>query len=145
MAETQLPAIVKINLQLSAAFQGVGDGQGGLVCCNTWGRKESDMTEWLNWLTDCFSRFQLPLVMYLFWALNWMSFFSPRLNTCLTSAFAEYADFRVYFQWQPCHCMRIFYWRNFSFSSSGFCLFSVFLSKDHWLWDTLGLNPESAI
>ena len=28
---------------------GVGDGQGGLVCCSPWGRKESDMTEWLNW------------------------------------------------------------------------------------------------
>ena len=28
---------------------GVGDGQGGLACCNSWGRKESDMTEWLNW------------------------------------------------------------------------------------------------
>ena len=28
---------------------GVGDGQGGLVCCNSWGRKESDMTEQLNW------------------------------------------------------------------------------------------------
>ena len=28
---------------------GVGDGQGGLVCCNSWGHKESDMTEWLNW------------------------------------------------------------------------------------------------
>ena len=28
---------------------GVGDGQGGLVCCNSWGRKESDSTEWLNW------------------------------------------------------------------------------------------------
>ena len=28
---------------------GVGDGQGGLECCNSWGRKESDMTEWLNW------------------------------------------------------------------------------------------------
>ena len=27
----------------------VGDGQGGLVCCNSWGRKESDMIEWLNW------------------------------------------------------------------------------------------------
>ena len=24
---------------------GVGDGQGGLVCCNSWGRKELDMTE----------------------------------------------------------------------------------------------------
>ena len=29
---------------------GVGDGQGGLVCCSPWGCKESDMTEWLNWL-----------------------------------------------------------------------------------------------
>ena len=28
---------------------GVGDGQGGLVCCSPWGRKESDMTERLNW------------------------------------------------------------------------------------------------
>ena len=27
----------------------VGDGQGGLAYCNSWGRKESDMTEWLNW------------------------------------------------------------------------------------------------
>ena len=27
---------------------GVGDGQGGLVCCGSWGRKESDMTERLN-------------------------------------------------------------------------------------------------
>ena len=27
---------------------GVGDGQGGLGCCSSWGRKESDMTEQLN-------------------------------------------------------------------------------------------------
>ena len=27
---------------------GVGDGQGGLVCGDSWGRKESDMSEWLN-------------------------------------------------------------------------------------------------
>ena len=24
---------------------GVGDGQGGLVCCDSWGRKELDTTE----------------------------------------------------------------------------------------------------
>ena len=24
---------------------GVGDGQGGLVCCDSWDRKESDTTE----------------------------------------------------------------------------------------------------
>ena len=28
---------------------GVGDRQGGLVCCSSWGCKESDMTERLNW------------------------------------------------------------------------------------------------
>ena len=28
---------------------GDGDGQGGLACCDSWGRKESDMPEWLNW------------------------------------------------------------------------------------------------
>ena len=28
---------------------GVGDGQGGLACCDSWGRKESDTTEQLNW------------------------------------------------------------------------------------------------
>ena len=27
---------------------GVGDGQGGLACCNSWGLKESDTTERLN-------------------------------------------------------------------------------------------------
>ena len=25
-----------------------GDGQGGLACCDSWGRKESDTTERLN-------------------------------------------------------------------------------------------------
>ena len=29
-------------------LRGVGDGQGGLVCCNSWGCKESDTTEQLN-------------------------------------------------------------------------------------------------
>ena len=28
---------------------GVGDGEGGLVCCSPWGRKESRTTEWLIW------------------------------------------------------------------------------------------------
>ena len=28
---------------------GVGDGQEGLAYCDLWGRKELDMTEWLNW------------------------------------------------------------------------------------------------
>ena len=27
---------------------GVGDGQGGLMCCSPWDCKKSDMTEWMN-------------------------------------------------------------------------------------------------
>ena len=48
---------------------GVGDGQGGLVCCNSWDCKESVTTEQLNWTelnwTDVFIvnslKFSLPL------------------------------------------------------------------------------------
>ena len=38
-----------LNRRESEWTQGVGDGQGGLACCNSWGRKESDTTERLNW------------------------------------------------------------------------------------------------
>ena len=34
----------------------VGDGQGVLACCGSWGRKESDTTEQLNW-TESYSKF----------------------------------------------------------------------------------------
>jgi len=33
---------------------GVGVGQGGLACCDSWGHKESDTNERLNWTDDSF-------------------------------------------------------------------------------------------
>ena len=56
---------------------GIGYGQGGLVCCDSWGRKESDMTETeLNWIiTNVEHIFMCLLVMcmssleeWLFWS-----------------------------------------------------------------------------
>ena len=38
-------------VDMSLSELGVGDGQGGLACCDSWGRKESDTTE-LNWTDD---------------------------------------------------------------------------------------------
>ena len=35
---------------------GVGDGQGGLVCCDSWSRKESDTAERLNWTEQSLQR-----------------------------------------------------------------------------------------
>ena len=34
---------------------GDGDGQGGLTCCDSWGHKESDTNEWLNWTVTIIS------------------------------------------------------------------------------------------
>ena len=34
-----------MDVSLSELQEGVGDGQGGLVCCNSWGPKDSDTTE----------------------------------------------------------------------------------------------------
>ena len=38
---------------------GVGDGQGGLVCCSLWGPKESHMTERLNRAAQTFLYYPL--------------------------------------------------------------------------------------
>ena len=39
-------------------------GQGGLVCCGSWGCKESDTTEWLNW-TELIDYFDPELIFLL--------------------------------------------------------------------------------
>ena len=41
----------RLNGQEFEWTPGVGDGQGGLACCSSWGCKESDMTEQLNWIS----------------------------------------------------------------------------------------------
>ena len=50
---------------------GVGDGQGGLVCCGSWCHKESDTTDRLNWLSLSLSMETSPSV---------FPFFSASLN-----------------------------------------------------------------
>ena len=41
----------------------VGDGQGGLACCTSWGRKELDTTERLNWTELNWWYYCLPLLL----------------------------------------------------------------------------------
>ena len=43
---------------------GVGDGQGGLACCDSWGRKKSDMTQRLNW-TELICLYQVNVLILL--------------------------------------------------------------------------------
>ena len=51
---------------------GVGDGQGDLACCDSWGRKESDTTERLNWteLNLCYTQ-----------SVSWFTYTHQNLNS----------------------------------------------------------------
>ena len=56
----------------------VGDGQGGLACCDSWGRQESDTTEQLNWTESDISWFPLK------WKTNLYVYTMKRLHeVCL--------------------------------------------------------------
>ena len=55
---------------------GVGDRQGGLACCGSWGRKELDMTEWLNW-TELNLIWVLLIQVYFSSAISRNIFFQP--------------------------------------------------------------------
>ena len=65
---------------------GVGEGQGGLVCCDSWGRKESDTTERLIW-SDLIWIYDFPFFV-------WYIFFPAASNMGFKSA-------PFYF---TCHC-----------------------------------------
>ena len=45
---------------------GVGDRHGGLACCNSWGRKESDIVERLNWTEHIYMKSRKMVLMELF-------------------------------------------------------------------------------
>ena len=53
---------------------GVGDGQGGLACCNSWGSKESDTTEGLNWTEELYSSIWLHSLFFLYSVVLYFAF-----------------------------------------------------------------------
>ena len=60
----------RLNGPESEWTPGVGNGQGSLACCSSWGRKESDTTERLNW-TESLRSAELSCSTYSF------TYFSP--------------------------------------------------------------------
>ena len=65
---------------------GVGDGQGVLACRDSWGHKELDMTEWLNWTDICFNYgfFNWLHFSLLSWFLFFFSFSISSLCECVS-------------------------------------------------------------
>ena len=55
------------SMAMSLCELGIGDGQGGLACCDSWGCKESDTTsEWteLNWIQTRWRQWKRPNAVY---------------------------------------------------------------------------------
>ena len=48
----------------------VGDGQGGLACCDSWGHKESHTTEQLNWTELLIMNIKVKQVRHKIWNKN---------------------------------------------------------------------------
>ena len=66
----------------------VGDGQGGLECCGSWGHKESDTTERLNW-TETYT-FRRPSFSYV---LSAVFLLNLNLNTWTTGMWERILSF----------------------------------------------------
>ena len=62
---------------------GVGDGQGGLACCSSWGRKESEMTERLNWTELIYTRNEYNIVSQSYFNLKNSFNFTLKTYICL--------------------------------------------------------------
>ena len=60
-----------MDMSLSPWTPGVGDGQGGLACCDSWGCGELDTTERLNWTELNPSEWRWSLLNLLF-SFDWM-------------------------------------------------------------------------
>ena len=114
---------------------GDGDGQGALVCCNSWGCKESDPTEWLNWIEYSHSCliwclcvvFLYSFIFYISREYKVGSFFKKKSNLIISSFWLEYTD-HLYLIW-----LLIKLDLNLPFCSLisiySLCSFSLFLSN----------------
>ena len=62
MTEGKMDGITDL-MDMSLQALGVSDGQGSLVCCSPWGRKELDTTVQLNWTElSTWSNWAIPLL-----------------------------------------------------------------------------------
>ena len=74
----------RLNGHESQWTPGVGDGQGGLACCNSWGHKESDTTERLNW-TELFPTY---------WEFQGRT--EQTMDLCGVLKFCKFPDFDIH-------------------------------------------------
>ena len=86
-----------LNGRESEWTQGVGDGQGGLVCCDLWGRKGFATTEQLNW-----AELNSPIPAHFSWLIPKMSMFTLAISCLTTSNLSWFMDLTFQVPMQYC-------------------------------------------
>ena len=112
---------------------GVGDGQGGLVCCSPWGRKESDTRTELNLVTAKLSQGEFRDFLYF---LIHTSMTSPILNIPQQSGTFVTSNEPILTHY--CHPKSTVYIRNYSWS----CTICGFEQMDNDMYQTLSCHIE---
>ena len=120
---------------------GYGDGQGGLACCDSWGRKQSDTIEQLNW-----TELNLPWFMDLTFQVP-MQYCSLQHRTLLLSSVTS-NNWMLFLLWlhlfilsgviSPLISSSIGHLLTWGVPLSVFCLFAF----SYCSWGSQGTNPE---
>ena len=74
---------------------GIGDRQGGLACCDSWGRKESDTTKRLNW-TETYTD-SLPTCIYQLALITTASSSTPTFFLLFKKSLLNFFQFCFFF------------------------------------------------
>ena len=113
---------------------GVGDGQGGLACYSSWGRKELDMTERLNWTVSpyiCHEVMGSHAMSLISWMLNFKPTFLLSSFTFIKRLFSSFFAF--------CPKGGAVIWGYWYFSQQSWFQFVVHPAQ-HFSWCTLHIS-----
>ena len=110
-----------------------GDGQGGVACCNSWGRKESDTTEQLNWTEGQDTEITIRIIHHHYLKRH-ESWSCPGPHSTPEDAEPRGACLVQYHiwatQWQRQVWTRVFWLKFYEYSSVIYCL-----SLEQECWD----------
>ena len=124
---------------------GLGDGQGGLKCCNSWGHKESDTTGRLNWTELNFINYSVFPFCFCAYPLRIQRnfvivFYKAEFSISFFSIFFYFFAGTIYLLIQHDH------WSRFTMTALKYVIILTFLSPFcwHFLIDFLSVSLTSS-
>ena len=109
---------------------GVDDGQGGLACCDSWGCKELDTTEWLNWTERCYL-YTCILESFFFLIINGFWILSEVFSASIEITIWVYSSIR---QYGVLYWLISRYWKILVLGIKSTWSWCMILLMEYWIW-----------